>query len=422
MKRVAALRITGDICFFYAIVSLLPMFEPFKRSMALFVPLCLLVALVAVGVGSAPLRFLLSLVPGACFLLSEFSLPLIVPVLPWVYFILYVTLGRFGMEISDYRRAFRWMLLIGALLVTAYAVSAALYGSGAVPLASIAYLAAYLLLGVCALRWMQMGTGMDARWQGTNLLVILTVLVAAAVVGVVAYELFIHSQPILLFLIAPVQALLKWLYGLFNHGENVQHAVQNPVPDKADMTLPKAVPVFEEGLTHKYEEAGYVVSHRLADRLVSIGAFLILAFLVFIIVWLIVKLVRRGVEYAEGPRDYEATEEGGPVRRRRKNRTPQVYGRAQTVRMLYRQYLEYLKENGLKRTVSDTSEEIMAESARISAGSAPEEETLRSVYLKARYSAAKVTDEDVAAARRSLDAIRSGKGKDDAGEPPEEDE
>ena len=41
--------------------------------------------------------------------------------------------------------------------------------------------------------------------------------------------------------------------------------------------------------------------------------------------------------------------------------------------MLYRQYLEYLKDNGLQRSASDTSEEILARSAGI-AGTAPEAE------------------------------------------------
>ena len=40
-------------------------------------------------------------------------------------------------------------------------------------------------------------------------------------------------------------------------------------------------------------------------------------------------------------------------------------------------------------------------------GKTPAEETLRRVYLKARYSAETVTPEDVAAAKESLDAIRS---------------
>ena len=43
----------------------------------------------------------------------------------------------------------------------------------------------------------------------------------------------------------------------------------------------------------------------------------------------------------------------------------------------------------------------------MSGASMPEEETLRRVYLKARYGAATVTEDDVAAARASFDAIRS---------------
>ena len=92
---------------------------------------------------------------------------------------------------------------------------------------------------------------------------------------------------------------------------------------------------------------------------------------------------------------------------RRKARQETVHGPAQTVRKIYREYLAYLEENGLHRTASDTSAEILAESERISAVSASAEETLRSVYLKARYSAANISEEDVAAAQASLNEIRS---------------
>ena len=148
---------------------------------------------------------------------------------------------------------------------------------------------------------------------------------------------------------------------------------------------------------------------RLADKAVNVGAFLILAFLAFIVLWIIVKLIRRGKEFAEEGVAYEKTEAFTPERERRKAQRETVHGRAQTVRKLYREYLGYLKENGLRRSRSDTSAEILAESERISAAKSEEEETLRRVYLKARYSAATVTEEDVEVARKSLDAIRSGK-------------
>lgn len=421
MKRIAALRITGDICFFYAIISLLSIFDPWQRPMAIFAPLCLAAALAATGIRQAPLRFLLSLVPGACFLLAKPALSMVVPLLPWLYFILSLTLGRFHMEISDYRKAFRWMLGTCVILVVAYTVSSMLFGSKTVPVSSVAYLAAYLLLGVCALRWMQMGTTMDARWQGVNLLTIVTVLVAAVGVAVLVYQLFIHSRPVILFLIAPFRLLLKWLFGLFGRREFAEHHVQDLNPERSDSILPTGSAVFEDSTTAEDGDVELFNVPHLPDQLLNIGAFIIVAFLLAMIVWVIVKLVRRGAVLAEGPNDYEATEEYTPGRRHRKSWAPAVHGRAQTVRMLYRQYLEYLKDNGLQRSASDTSEEILARSAGI-AGTAPEaEETLRRVYLKARYSAAKVTDEDVAAARSSLDAIR-GKDRESGQEPREESE
>ena len=65
--------------------------------------------IVVTGISS----LILSLLPGACFLLAEFGWMLIFPGLAWLYFILYFSLGRFGTALYEYRQAFRWMLIIG---------------------------------------------------------------------------------------------------------------------------------------------------------------------------------------------------------------------------------------------------------------------------------------------------------------------
>ena len=406
MKRTAALRITGDICFYYTILSLFDKLTPWRLAMACFVLACLLVGLLATGVRSAPLRVLLSLLPGACFLLGDLRPLMVFPALPWLYFVLYMGIGRFGMTLSDYRTAFRWMLLGGAVIIAVCTVSAMLYGSKTVPVNSMAYLVLYLLLGVFAMRRMQMGSSMEMRWQAVNLLTVLAALILAVGVSLVAYQLYAHSMPVLLFITAPLRVLLRWLFGLFRTGGGQIAPSPTPTPENPIFLFPGGLTPVQSASEIVNEEPERVFFDRLPDQMLSLAGFLIMAFLVFIAAWLIIKLVRRGVVPAEEAYDYEATEAYTPKRGRRKAKTPAVHGRAQTVRMLYREYLDYLKDNGLTRSPSDTSEEILAESARISDSSAREEETLRSVYLKARYSAAAVTDEDVAAARASLAAIR----------------
>ncbi len=407
MKRTAALRITGEICFYYSILSLFPAFERWQLPMAGFTLACLVVGLIAVGLQSMPLRLVLSLLPGVCFFFAELHLLLILPALAWVYFVLYLSFGRFGVALYDYRTLFRWMLIISAFVLAGQAVNSMLFGGAVVSYVSLAYLAMFILLCVVAMRGMQMGASMDGRWHAANALTVGGVLLASVGVSVLLYLLYKHSIPVVVFLFTPIRRFLAWLFGLFRVGAapEAPHAVA-PV-ETEPIILTEEMPYSTETELHAVDRFETTGLDLITEKALSIGAFLIVAFLAFIVLWLIVKLVRRGKVMAEEAVEYEETEGFTPERRGRKARQEKVFGPAQNVRKIYREYLDYLRENGLQRSVSDTSAEILEESERISSSSAADEKALRRVYLKARYSAETVTDEDVAAARASLEAIRA---------------
>ena len=408
MKRTAALRLTGEICLYFSILTLFSVFQRWQLPMAGFALACLVVGFIAVGLKSAPLRLVLSLIPGVCFLFTALSWQLIFPGLAWLYFILYLGYGHFGVSLYEYRGAFRWMLIISAFILAGQTVNSMLFGGRAISYVSLAFLAAFVLLEIVALRGMQMGAPMDFRWHTANLLTVVCTLVLTVGISLLLYQLYTRSIPIVLFLVSPLKRLLGWLVGLIRFSPVTQTPAPSATPEVMTILIPQEAAQItgdeEEYLLEVLEEGN---SARLADQALTVGAFLIICILLFLAVWIIVKLVRRGKEFAEEGVDYEQTEGFTPERGRRKARPAVVHGKAQTVRKIYREYLDYLKENGLQRTSSDTSAEILAESERISGASAAAEETLRRIYLKARYSAATVTEADVDAARESLSAIRS---------------
>lgn len=407
MKRTAALRIAGDICFYFSVLSLFLVFQPWAIPMACFALACLLVGLVAVGLQSLPLRLVLSLLPGVCFAFTKLSTLLILPGLAWLYFILYVTIGRFGIAIYDYRSAYRWMLLISAFVIAVHSISFTLFNGAALPLESLGYLAAFMLLGVVAMRGMQMNAKMDLRWHTANVIAVACSLLLAVGVSLLLYQLFVHSRPLVLLLVSPLRRALRWLFSLFRFDATAEAPIHTPAPTAITNTLPTGSMFVATDETFSKDEPEIHQDTRFTDQALTVGAFLIICVLLFVAVWLIVKLARRGKALAAERAEFEQTEAYTPDRKRRKAKPEVVHGRAQTVRKIYRDYLDYLRENGLQRTASDTSEEILTESERMSGASMPEEETLRRVYLKARYGAATVTEDDVAAARASFDAIRS---------------
>ena len=406
MKCAAALRLTAEICFYYAVLTMFPVFRQWDLPMAGFTLAALLVGLVAVGLKSAALRVLLSLIPGACFLLGPLHWMLVFPCLAWLYCVLFLGFGRFGDARDEYRTAFRWMLIVSVFVLAAQAISAMLFDSAAVSYVSLAYLAAFLLLSVLAMRAMQMGVSMDRRWQAYNLLTVVCTLLAAVGVSLLLYLLFSHSKPLLLVLVYPIRRFFEWLFGLFRFKEEMPAPSVTQPPKVWTDRIAKGNALLEEPEQHFTHETEVARQELVADKVMSVGAFLIICFLILIAVWLIVKLARRGKAFAQAEVDYEQTEDGVPVRARRRAKEEAVRGPAQNVRKLYREYLDHLQENGLQRTASDTSGEILTESARLTGASAAEEETLRRVYLKARYSGETVTEADVAEARACLEAIR----------------
>lgn len=409
MKRTAALRVTGEICFYFSILTLFPLFQRWQFPMAGFALACLVAALFAVCLRSMPLRLLLSLLPGACFLFAELHWMLIFPGLAWLYFILYLSMGRFGVALHDYRQAFRWMMILAAFVLVIQAINAALFDGASLSNASLAYLAAFVLLCVVAMRSMQMNAPADRRWHAANALTVAAALLLAVGVSYGLYLLASHSMPVLVFLFSPLRRFFEWLFGLIRFREAAAPVPTPRPPEQTRIPIAESpMPLFDEQSIAE-EEVEQAVSSPLADQVFRLGEILIIAVLLLVAIWLVVKLARRGTAYAEGDSETAETVAFKPLHRNRKARTETVHGRPQTVRKLYREYLDFLRQNGLRRSPADTSGEILSESERISVGSAAEEETLRRVYLKARYSSAPVTDEDVAAARASLDAIRSRK-------------
>ena len=406
MKYTAALRVTGEICFYFSILSLFAAFRPWLIPMAAFAAACLAVALIAVRLRSAPVRALLALLPGVCFLFTPWSLLLIFPGLAWLYFIAYLGLGRFGIALYDYRGAFRWMLIISAFVLAGQAINSMLFHGAAISYVSLAFLGVFVLLSVAALRGMQMGAPMDRRWHAANVLTVAGSLIAAVGISLGLYLLYRHSVPLILVLLSPLKRFLAWLFGLIRF-EAVTETPRATPPPETPPTLfeNKEQIVMGPGGLYTEEPERFTYSH-LADQALTVGAILILAFLVFIVLWVIVKLLRRGKAMAEEYVEYEPTEDFTPDRRGRKAPADTARGRAQIIRRLYREYLDYLRENGLRRSASDTSAEILAESERIDPNAGEEEKQLRRIYLKARYGTESVTEEDVAAARACLDAIR----------------
>ena len=91
-------------------------------------------------------------------------------------------------------RAFRWMLILSAFVLAGQAVNSMLFSGKSLSYASLAFLVAFILLSVIAMRSMQMGAEMDVRWHTANSLTVAVVLLVSVGVSLGLYYLYLHMK------------------------------------------------------------------------------------------------------------------------------------------------------------------------------------------------------------------------------------
>ena len=406
MRKAAAFRITADLCFYFSVITAFSALRPLLTPMAWFTVLCFAVTLAAARCPWAAVRLVLSLLPGLAFLFTPLRPLLLYPAAAWLYFILKLTIGNFGVYLNEYRRTFRAMAVICLFFVITNGMNAMLFRGKPLSMAAMTYLSLFLILGVLTMRDAQMGTTMDLRWQAANALTVVGTLTVSAALSLALYGLLRLLRPVFLFLLSVLGWGFDWLLSLLPEGgavpETTPMEVPSPTPDLTGFTedVDELLPEVEDMLQE---------TSPLAEKVFSLWPYLLTAVLAAAVLCVIIALARRGGrQVQEEEYDYEDTEYSRGARERRNARRESARGNAGRVRKLYREYLAWLQLRGLRRRAADTSLEILTGARRLETrGPEEAQQELRRIYLKARYSPGAVTDADLAEARRCLAAVRN---------------
>ena len=172
MKNLSSFRITSLVCFFFALISMIPFFRPWSWYMAATVVMILLGTFAAVRLRLVPLA-----VPIAAILMKELFVGLVCAV-PVVLSAVIVMLKRETREVLQLRREFIILFGVGFVLLF-FALNPLFYS-----LSSIIYVGLSLLFGILALRAGRAGSYRSARWQAGNAGFFLLPVTAAGIVGV----------------------------------------------------------------------------------------------------------------------------------------------------------------------------------------------------------------------------------------------
>ena len=408
MKQTSVLRVTGEICFFFSILHIFDFYRSMWLPMALFTAACFLLGFLIVRLERWPLRLLLSLLPGLCFLMAPLHPLLAFPALAWIYYILVMTRGNCALPLEEYRRSYTWMLVLSLFSIAANIANSTLFRGHLISVESLVYVALFLILGVIAMRRMQMGGDMSRSWKLSNLLSVAGFPLIVVGVAILLFLLLRFTKPALEYLLAPVGQFILWLFNkLFPGGSDITFAVEVTVAPHVPKTG------FSNNSYGHAQRAlddydGFESTHHLLDKASSIGAYVLLGILLLLALYLILRHARRNRPLTEGADYYEETEEDAPDRKKKRKKAPRVTGNARQLRRIYQTYMEFVNESGMSIGKADTSQDILERSQKIK--ETPEAERLRQLYIAARYGDPNaVTREQVKEAQACLEVIVDAK-------------
>ncbi len=405
MKHATAFRITSEICFFNAVFFLFPFASGFKMQMALFTAACFVFGLAACFCENPIIRLVLALFPGAFLFMGNISLGVVAPMLAWLYFVLSVREEK-DIIVSEYRKAFIFMFACSLLGLLISAFNFVIDTKGTWNGYSIVYMALFAVLGIVALRLMQMGTGMDLRWHlaGAGTLFAAIAFLLGGSFGL--YYFFKGMRFVFGYLITPVRILLSWLFSLFGGNEKAM-IIENPMEGEMPETESESeLPVIDTPQVQAVQNMDYdTTMPQISDNTITVFLWILFAALLVVGVYVAIKLSKRGEKKKEEENTFEDTTHFEYTHaKKRRLKKEKAIGPAAKVRRVYAEYLSYLEKRGFKRLEADTSLDILKRSESI-CGESAEEEILRSIYLKARYGKGDITEDDVAMAKQSFDKI-----------------
>ena len=411
MKQTSVFRVTAEICFLFAVLNAFSVFEAWRVPMALFTVACLLLGLVIVRCGNPAVRLALSLLPALCFLPGPFnSILLVFPALAWIYYIIVITLGHYAVPLYEYRRGFTIMLVIALAFIGLSIANMTLYKGRPISIESLFYLFAFLILGMLAMRRMQMGADMSLSWRMKNLLSVVGIPLLAVGAAVLLFLLLRYSSVALGAVLTPVGKFFIWLFhALFPSGnspieemslqEYINPAVANQTYYSTGYTRQnKAVNMFDELPEDELR----------VELATAVGSWILLGVLLLIVLVAIFFLTRRNQPVEEDEVLYEETEAApaeGKRRRTRRSRLPLTAANARQLRRIYKTYVEYRQTQGMVDVQpSDTSAQILAHDREMSGNE--DAARLRELYIAARYgNPSSVTREQVQEAQACLERI-----------------
>ena len=365
MKQTAVFRVTAEICFLFAVLNAFAVFEAWRLPMVLFTVACLLLGLVIVRCENPAVRLALSLLPALCFLPGPFGILLVFPALAWIYYVIVMTMGHYAVPLYEYRKSFTIMLVIALAFIALSIANATLYKGRPISVESLFYLFAFLVLGMLAMRRMQMGADMSLSWRMKNLLSVVGIPLLAIGLALLLFLLMRYSSAALGAVLTPVGKFFIWIFHLlFPTGDSPieEMSLQEYVNAAAAYkVMPITGYIRENKSVNMFDD---IPEDELRVELAAaVGSWIFLGILLLFVLVAIFLLTRHNQPIEEAEVLYDEAE-AAPVENRRRrslrSRLPLTAANARQLRRIYKTYIEYRQTHGMVEVQpSDTSAQIL---------------------------------------------------------------
>ena len=388
---------------YFAAASLFPAYADSWTVVGAVLLLVIISSLILEKFKSPPARVICGLLPALGLFAARSTAHILFTIPALLIWCILVLFGKNRIYYEDYKYWFGIPAAL-ALIMLIVSLSRAI-AHLSVSTLSVVCSSAYIALGIVVLRGKRLGEGAGARTRALNVLEP----VAAASCGVAAcaalwgliyalrklFEILIYPVGMIL---GGVARLFSWIAGhIFIFGPDTE-SVETETSAALETGVQAPESPKPDTAAKNYDWAETV------GRLAVILLIVAVAALLIFIVYKAVKRVKNG-----GAADplYEETlrESRDRGRARRKKRERDGGSNSYKIRKIYREYLTYIRLNGVKIGRQTTSEEALAASRQLA--ESDEAAELRALYIRARYNDRdKLTDDDVRRAAELWDAIR----------------
>lgn len=417
MKNAAAFRITMHACLFFSAAFIIPPLIPENGlGYGVIAALILLSSLAAAYTKPAALRVLIALIPFAGLLLvPRTPAALIVGALPCVYAAIPLISGKLFFEHWQFLRELKGVLIAVGVLIAAFAlvslIRVSLVTNGTIKDPAfvpvhydpIPYLIAAVVLGFLALRCARAGNIKSTRWQLGNVGFFALPLSLAIAAGIALNTLLGSID-----LLTPINNLAA---SIASCSTVEQAPTPRPTPYPRERTGRQLIEASFNPEEWEYSpdaEAAKPKGSTISEKKVGLGLLYALGAVLGGALITVLILRARRIEADDAVEDdvERGEAEDSLIDRifKGNRRGRKVFSNAGKVREVYRRYITFLRMQGIQPHAGTTSAELSAESRKLLLDESPDE-LLRSLYLRARYEGAELTDEDALLAEQAFDRI-----------------